>query len=134
MPAKRENSQRKPDSSKSASGKPKVEWKGYVNVELNTEDKKGISEVKDMALLVDTVINDLVEHGYSFKVRYDAYNKCFAAQFYCEDSSDPNAGWCLSMRGGNWWTATCRLCYVQSVMLQSRWNVQDTKGWDDSQW
>lgn len=134
MSAKRGSSVKKSDSSTTGRGKPKVEWQGYVNVELNKQDKDEITKIKNPAEYVDTVVTDLVANGYSMKVRYDDYNQCFAASFYCENSADPNAGWCLSMRGNDWFTALFRLCFVHGTLLSGTWNTSVGTGWKDDQW
>lgn len=128
------NYQKKTDSPTAASGKPKVDWKGYVNWELTTSHKRAFDEWLISKPDIDALIEKVMRDGYDVKQRYDERNDAFSAQLYCTDPKNPNAGWCLSMRSKYAYTSLLRVIFVHYIALQESWATQGTDGWSDDQW
>lgn len=119
---------------KTASGKTKVEWKGYVNFSLNDSDKRKAEEYRGNPDWLDTAASHVCEEDYKLSVSYDNYNDCIVASLYCKRAGSPNAGYCLTARASHWYEAIFRVLYVHYVALDEDWNAQKEEGWDDSQW
>lgn len=124
----------KPDSTTAARGKQKVEWKGYVNVTVNDSMKRGLSEVGDLGAFVDQEMEAISDGSYDVKIRYDGYNQCWQASLYCVSSNSPNSGWCLAIRGKDWFTALCRVLYIHSRVFEGLWSADGNVGWSDDNW
>lgn len=131
MAAKRGNAVRKEDSDQTGRGKAKVQWRGYVNLTLNQSDKERIKEIENWQQWTDQMAESAIREGYTLKERYDSYNQCVVSQLYCEVESSPNAGWCLSMRGDDWFTARFRVLFTHYVILSGVWPVGlEVRGYD----
>lgn len=124
----------KKDSPTTAKGKTKVEWKGYVNWQLSEQHKATFRKWLETQPKIDEIIHEITEDGYDIKIRYDGYNACMSAQLYCTNPANPNAGWCLSMRANDWYTALLRVIYVHCIALEGAWSEPSTQGWTDEQW
>lgn len=134
MAKKSASYQRKTDTNVSANGKPKVEWKGYVNWELTNAHKRAFDEWLAGKPDIDQLLEKAMRDGYDVKQRYDERNDAFSAQLYCTDPNNPNAGWCLSMRSKFAYTSLLRLVYVHFIALQEAWSAQGNEGWTDDKW
>jgi len=127
---------RKPDSKTTAAGKPKVEWQGYVTIEITESQKRAlqkfVAEKNDPIAWLDKILMDAT---YSLKVDYDNYNNCWRASFYCQKYGHVNAGWNLPARAATIDNAIRRLCFIHSEVLQGAW-VKDnlSSGWSDEKW
>lgn len=124
----------KSDSPLTGKGKQKVEWKGYVNWTLSEQHKATFKKWLETEPKIDELIQKVTEDGYDLKIRYDAYNACMSAQLYCTNVLDGNAGWCLSMRSSDWYTAVLRVLYVHFVALEEVWSDNSAAGWTDDNW
>lgn len=122
---------RRKDSDKTSRGQRKVEFQGYVNWELTVGHKPAYERWLGEQPDIDNMIEQLCEDGYDVKIRWDSYNRCFAAQAYSRDKTSPNAGWCLSMRAGGWWEAVQRLLFVHYIAFEGTWVSEEEQGWND---
>ncbi len=115
-------------------GKQKVKFAGYVNWQLTAQHKVSYLAWLETKPDIDDLIARVLETAHDLKVRYDDYNQCFAAQLYCTDGKHENAGWCLSMRGGDYYEAIRRLLFVHCVALEEVWTAEEEDGWQDDNW
>ena len=128
------NAVSKVDSPITGRGKAKVVWQGYVNVTINESMKRGLVELGDLGAFVDKSMRDLEDGVYDVKIRWDSYNQCWQASLYCTFAGHPNAGWCLALRGSDWFSALGRLLYIHFMVYETLWSTDGKVGWSDEQW
>lgn len=125
----------KEDTNGLRNGKQKVEWKGYVNFELNDQFKADFKKRMGQGQSFVSGVGEELADGYSLKVRYDLRNKAFQATLYCENPDHKQAGWALAARASDPYTALERVCYIHLLVLDRRWDVDsDETAWDDEKW
>lgn len=124
----------KESSSKTARGKEKVKFLGYVNWTLSEQHKAAFDTWLLSGPDVEDLVNKIAEEGYDLKVRYDSYNQCMSAGFYCTDPNSGNAGWNLSMRAVTWVKALERLLFVHLIAFDTIWVTEKEQGWTDDAW
>lgn len=125
---------KKSDTPITKGGKKKVDWKGYVNFPIDDGVKRSLQAWLDQEPDFDQLIEDAAQNGYDLKVRYDTYNQCFTAQFFCTDIANDDGGWCLSMRASGWYKALQRLLYIHYICLEQVWSDSLVEGWSDDNW
>jgi hypothetical protein len=101
-------------------------WQGYVNVELSTGDKEGVSELASMMDDVWATIWDLVDAGYKLSVSCDATHNTYNASLTCKNPVDKNRGLTLSGRGGMIVLALASLVYKHRVLLNRDWTTHQS--------
>lgn len=124
------------DSRNTVSGKPKVEWQGYVTFELATSHKKALdTALENHNDPLDWLPRIALDGVYEVKCKWDTYNNCWVATLYCSKSGHENAGWALPCRSGDFWTALRRLAFVHIEVLKEQWHVgANDLGWNDEKW
>ncbi len=125
---------RRTDSKKTASGGQKVVFKGYVNWTLGQKHREAFEAWLKAGIDVDDLVSLLLDSGHTLKFRFDSYNQCLAAQIYCEDASNPNAGYALSMRASEWYKALERVLYVHFIAFDCVWVISEEGAWSDERW
>lgn len=127
---------RKSDSKFTVSGQAKVEWKGYVNVEITSEAKKALAKFMENGNDPLDWIEGICQEGvYEVKCKWDARNNCWAANLYCAKPGHINAGWSLPARASNFWEALRRVAFIHVEVLKGGWGVgEPTSGWTDDKW
>jgi hypothetical protein len=104
-------------SSKSRS----IAVRGWVNISLDEDDKKRITEAD---LAVATMLEDvgsLVFKGYRFSMTYDDYSSSIQASLVCANSEDPNFEYGLSARHPDPVVALKTLLYKWSASTLKPW-------------
>jgi len=127
----------KTDTKWTANGTPKVDWKGYLNVNLTDWHKKDYAERlgKGQTFTGSQDVMDLLQNGYTLKVAFDEKNKAYNATLYCQAVGSAHAGYALSARASDHISAMERVCYIHMVVLEGQWITPEEKeGWDDSRW
>lgn len=135
--AKKPTYSSKPDSKWTANGAPKVEWKGYLNVNLTDWHKNDYKErvSKGQSFLASQDVMDLLQNGYTLKVGYDEKNKAYQATLYCQQVGSDHAGYALAARASDHVSAMERVAYIHMVVLEGVWITPEEKdGWNDERW
>jgi hypothetical protein len=100
---------------------PKIEWKGFLNVNLSAED----AELFDKWELDRTFsINDisiLVDNGYKFSLNWDNTHSGFSAALYSGSTKLAWTGWTLTAWAGDWQTAVRLLFYKHYILCEEDW-------------
>jgi len=101
--------------------KSKIEWKGYLNVNLGSEDEVLFDqwEVDRVFSLAD--VATLVDNGYKFSLNWDDFHDGFVAGLYSGNSKLAWTGWTLTA-----WAETVEECmrllfYKHYVMCEEDW-------------
>lgn len=126
----------KSDSKFTARNKPKVEWQGYVNFEVQKTHKAALDAMvkagNDPLLWLPKIAADGV---YEVKAKWDTYNNCWVASLYCAKHGHESAGWALPCRASDYWDALRRLAFVHVEVLHESWSIgANDFGWDDEKW
>ena len=100
---------------------PKIEWKGYLNVNLSAEDAATFDgwEVKRVFGLSD--ISVLVDNGYKFSLNWDTHHEGFTASLYSGSNKLAWTGWTLTAWAGDAETAVRLLFYKHYMMCEEDW-------------
>lgn len=122
----------KTDSAKTGAGKLKVEWKGYVNIDLTSTEKEGMVGWEASVDLWGNILPSILDSSYVLSVSFDSYHDCFVAGLYCQWTEHDNAGYKLTMRGADPYTALVRVIFVHDVVLGGNWlerSREKSKDW-----
>ena len=121
------------DGSEKAS-KGKVEWKGFVNVYLNSADKAAIRANPISGEGVFRMVERLTEEGYKLSVTYSASGGFYTVTCYGSDPSKINAGYAMSLRHGDLSIALSSINHVMDEdSVGVSWADRFTKV-DDHNW
>lgn len=103
------------------------EFKGYVNYVLSDENKAVFSswDIDDHDLWL--LVAGHNQCGYKLSVSFNPKNDTFNATYMCNDTSSPNAGFCLSAFAPDWYNAVKILAFKHDVVLDGVWNGQVAK-------
>lgn len=120
-PRKAGNAQQKQDSNTTSSGKQKVKFNGYVNYTPTEQDKHELRELLAAGHDLLDELYDEVADNYKLSIMWDSYHQSFAATLYAMDANCVNAGWTLSQRANDPWSAVSRLLYVHLRVFERDW-------------
>jgi hypothetical protein len=100
---------------------PKIEWKGYLNVNLSPDDETLFEawEVERTFGIVDVGV--LVDGGYKFSLNWDSHHNGFTAGLYSGDARLAWTGWTLTAWAGDIETAMRLLFFKHYVMCEEDW-------------
>lgn len=90
----------------------KVTWQGFVNVYLNSQEKKQIKEnllSEDHAFIF---IQTAAEVGYKFSLTYSEKGGFYSATLYGNTPGGANAGFAMSLRHADACTAISALSFA----------------------
>lgn len=125
------NYQVKTDSDQASNGKPKVQWRGYVNHDLTAAEKQAYAKYAADAEWLDRAEFAALSTGHSIKVSWYEKGQCVRAVVYCENAENPNAGWALSAFAESAWEARARVLFLHHVVFETVWRTADNNGWFD---
>ena len=99
----------------------KVEWKGYLSVNLDGDDEAAFDvwEVKRTFSIVDVAV--LVDNGYKFSLNWDSFHSGFTASLYSASGKLAWTGWTLTAWAGDVETAMRLLFFKHYVMCEEDW-------------
>ena len=100
----------------------KIEWKGFVSCELNTQRKEQFKAWTPKVDDLETGILECLSPGYKLSFSVDTYHDAIQASWYCGATGDPNAGWCLTARGASISKAFLVLLFKHLVILEGDWS------------
>jgi hypothetical protein len=99
----------------------KVEWKGYLNVNLSTEDEAAFDvwETKRIFGISDVAV--LVDNGYKFSLNWDTHHDGFVAGLYSGSQKLAWTGWTLTAWAGDVDTAMRLLFFKHYILCEEDW-------------
>ena len=100
---------------------PKIEWKGYLNVNLSPDDEvvfeawetERVFGIGDVAILVD--------NGYKFSLNWDSHHSGFTAGLYSGNAKLAWTGWTLTAWAADVETAMRLLFFKHYIMCEEDW-------------
>lgn len=96
-------------------------WRGFVNVELTTEQKLEAKKLLNDAPRVWDNIFSLISEGYKMTLSYDDARSAYNLSMTCRAERDPNKGLTLSGRGGTEHSAAASFWYKHRVIFLGKW-------------
>ncbi len=109
-------------------------WKGFVNLELNEQQKLGVKALRERSAEVWMVIEDLVDGQYKASMSYDPNNDTYNFSMTCKKKGDINEGMTLTGRGGTLIGSMASFVYKHRDVLEGDWTsvgVQRGRGVDE---
>lgn len=103
----------------------------WINRNLTTEEKREHDERKSTPQNIALRAVELALHGYTLKVSFDAYSKCFQATLLVWQAENPNFGYGLSARGSDPLRAVSLLLYKHFEILKENWAASYSAPVDD---
>jgi len=99
----------------------KVEWQGYLNVNLSAEDELLFEqwEVKRLFGIDDVAV--LVDNGYKFSLNWDTHHNGFVASLYSGSHKLAWTGWTLTAWAGDAATAVRLLFFKHYQLCEEDW-------------
>lgn len=76
----------------------RVEWKGFVNVYLNSQEKAYIKDNQLDELGIVHLIQRLADSNYKFSCSYSIGGGFYTVTAYGNTPDNPNAGWAMSLK------------------------------------
>lgn len=85
---------------KSAAGRKNADdnWRGFINHNLGSSDKIRIKDLLAKGEHGLYRISELLESGYTFKIKWDDYGSCPAILCFGGEDAGGDAGWAISAR------------------------------------
>lgn len=97
-------------------------FKGFININLTTADKKRIKSALMTVEEVPAFVGDAVEQGYAIKFAYDDYGDCISVMMSGERTATVNKGYIISARHTDIMVALTIINYIHNVMAeQGEW-------------
>lgn len=100
---------------------PKVAQNEFVRRELSAAETTAYRLWRSDAEAVFEVLDETIEAGYKFSLRYDDYSRSPSCICFPPEDSD-NSGLLLSGRGGSAYRALAECLYKHSVLLSGLWS------------
>lgn len=98
-------------------------WKGFVNCELNEQQKVACKALRDNSAAVWTTVEDLVGGQYKASMSYSPEQDVYNFSMTCKAAKDVNNGLTLTGRGGTLVGAMASFVYKHSIVLESDWTT-----------
>jgi len=96
----------------------KVEWKGYLDVNLSVDDENLFETWETERTFGISDVGVLVDNGYKFSCNWDSYHSGFTASLYSGSSKLAWTGWTLTAWAGDIETAVRLLFFRRFKRLQ----------------
>jgi len=100
---------------------PKIEWKGYLNVNISTEDAAAFDQWEVKRKFSFSDISILVDNGYKFSLNFDTHHSGFVASLYSGSTKLAWTGWTLTAWAEDAETAIRLLFYKHYMMCEEDW-------------
>lgn len=100
---------------------PKVEWKGYLNVNMDVEDETQFDVWETERVFGFSDISILVDNGYKFCVNWDSHHSGFVASLYSGTAKLAWSGYTLTAWAEDIETAVRLLFYKHYIMCEEDW-------------
>lgn len=114
--------------------RPYATWQGYVNYTPTESDKSKIKEVMGNGEHVLELWAKAALDGYTIQQKDDPRNGAFVAELYAGWGDMPNAGYKLTARGSDCWSALQRVLYIHFYAFEENWGGTDHKAGYTDEW
>lgn len=104
-----------------STSKPKVEFKGYLNVNLTVEQDKQFDEWFPLQNIQISDIGILCNNGYKFALCWDNFHNGVVASLYANEPKQERAGWILTAWAESAEVAIGMLFYKHYVVCEEEW-------------
>lgn len=112
----------------------KVDWKGYVNPTLTPAQKAGYAAWRNDPDIYAKTLETTLRDGFKLSINYFPRESAFQASLYCTNPDYPEAGFCMSVFGGDIETATHKLIYIHVAVLKGDWSSIMKRSLVDNSW
>jgi len=99
----------------------KVEWKGYLNVNLDVDDETTFDGWETERVFTLSDISVLVDNGYKFSLNWDTHHDGFVASLYSGSNKLAWTGWTLTAWAADVDTAIRLLFFKHYQMCEEDW-------------
>jgi len=107
-------------------------WQGWVNVSLPAGAKAQWMAWAQEPDKFFSALSAMLSDGYKITLKWEENNATYSSFATPADASHVDAGWGLSERAGDPYTALNRLVYIHAVVLGGDWSPYKTPvGWND---
>ena len=106
---------------KKAGKTPKVEWVGYLNVNLTDIQDKEFDVWAGMQSIKMSDLDILLNNGYKVSLNWDAYHSGVAVTLFANSPKLPRAGYALTAWSGDVETALLLLFYKHYIICEEDW-------------
>lgn len=104
----------------------RAEWRGFVNIELFSQDKKAIKEMRKKHDTLWPLITDLLQSGYKITFTQDFENDCVICSFTgWDDMTKPNDGITMTQRHADPQIAFLAALFVHMEKTGGDWEQFD---------
>lgn len=100
---------------------PKIEWKGYLNVNLDVDDESAFDTWETKRIFTIHDVSVLVDNGYRFALNWDNFHSGFIASLYSGSTKLAWPGYTLTAWAEDWETAVRLLFYKHYIMCEEDW-------------
>lgn len=116
--------------------KDRVEFAGFVNVNLTDSQRAAWAAWHLQGEEVDDAIQDITDGVGKLSLSFDKRQGCFICSLFVTGAGRPDAGLILTMRGDHWYKALSRTAFVFSLICDgdlTTKQVARSGGFDDDQ-
>jgi len=100
---------------------PKIEWKGYLNVNLDNDDAKTFDEWETQRLFSIADVAILVDNGYKFSLNWDTHHNGFVASLFSSSPKLAWTGWTLTAWAESSEDAMRLLFFKHYILCEEDW-------------
>ena len=108
-------------TSKKATKKTEVEWKGYLRVNLTEEQEKHFDVWFPTQAIQLSDLDIVCNNGFKFSLSWDTFHNGISAALYAKDAKLAWAGWTLTAWADNVEEAMGLLFYKHYIICEEDW-------------
>lgn len=108
-------------TSKKKASAAKIEWKGFLNVNLSAEDETIFEQWETERTFGISDVAVLVDNGYKFALNWDTHHDGFVASLYSGSPKLAWTGWTLTAWAGDVETAMRLLFFKHYYLAEEDW-------------
>jgi len=108
----------------------KAEFKGFANIELDSEEKGEMREYIKDTEEIQLEIENAVAEGYKFTFQKSEATGGYQATMFCTDAKNPNGGYILSAFAPHWFDAIACLMFKHIVKCEKVWPLDNSQKGD----
>lgn len=106
----------KAKASAQAKARERVDFVGFVNVNLTDTQRAAWAAWHQQGEEVDDAIQDITDGVGKLSLSYDTRQGCFICSLFVTGAGRPDAGLILTMRGDHWYKALSRTAFVFALV------------------
>jgi hypothetical protein len=99
----------------------KVEWKGYLRVNLTPEQEKHFDVWFPSQTIQLSDVGILANNGYKFSISWDSFHNGVSVSLYANDAKLSYAGWTLTAWASSVEEAIAMLFYKHYIVCEEDW-------------